>query len=200
MALRFHRRLRGRTWLAVAGAAILLVGLPVITEAAEGRRDGSGTVATLHERLLALSPTVRSDEAKRVAIIAHDASQRLGREYRVAGPAHFHNFLVNAGLKKRGLCHHWARDLGGQLAALKLRSLVLRWGIARAGTLREHNAVVVTAPRQPFERGIVLDPWRHSGRLFFGAVASDRYPWREDPRESFAPRGTNTRQVAAAAR
>ena len=196
MTLRFHERLLRRARSALAGAAILLVGLPPITEAAEGERRGRSTVAKLHERLLALSPTVRSDEAKRVAIIAHEASQRLGREYRVAGPAHFHNFLVNAGLKKRGLCHHWARDLGGQLAGLKLRSLVLRWGIARGGTLREHNAVVVTARGQPFERGIVLDPWRHSGRLFFGEVVSDRYPWREDPHESFTPPVAERRQAA----
>ena len=196
MTLRFHTRFLRRVRLAIAGAAILLVGLPPITEAAEGERRGSGTVARLRERLIGLSPTVSSDEATRVAITAHEASQRLRREYRVAGPAHFHNFLVNAGLKKRGLCHHWARDLGGQLAGLKLRTLVLRWGIARGGTLREHNAVVVTARGQPFERGIVLDPWRHSGRLFFGAVASDRYPWREDPHDSFVPRVADRRPAA----
>ena len=179
----------------VASAAFLLATLAPTSAAAEGARD-SEPVAALHERLLGLSPAVRRDEAKRVALVAHDASRRLGREYRVAGPAHFHNFLVNAGLKQRGLCHHWARDLGGHLAALKLRTLVLRWGIARGGTLREHNAVVVTARGQPFERGIVLDPWRHSGRLFFGPVASDRYPWREDPQESFIPPTADTRQAA----
>ena len=124
-----------------------------------------------------------------MSIAAHRAASELGRRYQPVGPPQFHNFLVNTGLKKRGLCHHWARDLGSQLAVLKLRTLQLRWGIARRGTLREHNAVVVTARGQPFERGIVLDAWRHSGRLFAGPVAGDKYPWVEDPQETFrAPR------------
>ena len=125
-------------------------------------------------------------EAERLAVAAHTESQRLGREYRAVGLPQFHNFLVNTGLKRRGLCHHWARDLGQRLAALRLHTLVLRWGIARGGTLREHNAVVVTARGQPFERGIVLDPWRHSGRLFSAEVSADKYPWQEDTSESFA--------------
>ncbi len=182
--------------MVIVGAAILLVALTVAAGAAQPGERGTGQVDTLQTQLLALSPAVRSDDAKRAAVLAHDVSRRLGHEYRVTGPAQFHNFLVNAGVRKRGLCHHWARDLGAQLARLKLRTLVLRWGIARGGTLREHNAVVVTARGQPFERGIVLDPWRHSGRLFFGAVASDRYPWREDRGESFAARRPDRRLEA----
>lgn len=137
---------------------------------------------------MALSGTVRRDEADQLAASALETWSQLARTYRPVGPPQLNNFLVNAGLKRRGLCHHWTRDLGAQIAALRLRSLVLRWGIAHGGTLREHNVVVVTARGQPFARGIVLDAWRHSGRLFWGAVATDRYPWKEDPGESFPPR------------
>ena len=139
-------------------------------------------------QLTALSRSVAPAEAQRLAATAHSTSADLAVRYRPLGPPQLHNFLVNSGIKKRGLCHHWARDLGEQLAQLKLRTLVLRWGIARAGTLREHNSVVVTARGQPFSEGIVLDAWRHSGRLFSGPVATDKYPWREDAQESFAPR------------
>ena len=139
-------------------------------------------------QLTALSRSVAPAEAQRLAAAAHSTSADLAARYRPVGPPQLHNFLVNSGVKKRGLCHHWARDLGESLAQLKLRTLVLRWGIARAGTLREHNAVVVTARGQPFSEGIVLDAWRHSGRLFSGSVATDKYPWREDPQESFAPK------------
>ena len=140
----------------------------------------------LAEDLSALSPRVTTQEANRLARAAHATSAKLARRYAPVASPHFQNFLVNTGLKKRGLCHHWARDLGEQLATLKLRTLTLHWGISRAGTLREHNAVVVTARGQPFERGIVLDAWRHSGRLFAAPVASDRYPWKRDAGESFA--------------
>jgi len=149
--------------------------------------DAAGATM-LAERLAALSPAVRRSDAERLAKLAYAVSRRLGREFRPVGPPQFHNFLVNAGVKERGLCHEWARDLGDELAGLQLRTLVLRWGIARAGTLREHNCVVVTARGQPFGTGIVLDSWRHSGRLFWKPVATDRYPWTEDANDTFRPR------------
>jgi hypothetical protein len=40
----------------------------------------------------------------------------------------------------------------------------------------------VTAKGQPFRDGILLDCWRHSGHLFWSAVATDNYPWIEDSR------------------
>ena len=142
-------------------------------------------VELLTRHLTSLAPTVRRDEARRVAAEAHATSRRLAESYRAGRSPHFHNFLVNTGLRDRGLCHHWARDLGQRLAALRPRTLVLRWAIARRGTLREHNSVVVTARGQPFDSGVVLDAWRHSGRLYFGPVSTDKYPWREDPHDSF---------------
>lgn len=164
----------------VALAIMLLLG-PSRSHAAQAPVD------TLARQLSALSPGVAPAEARRLAVAAHAASAELATRYRPVGPPQLHNFLVNAGVKPRGLCHHWARDLGNGLAQLKLRTLVLRWGIARPGTLREHNAVVVTARGQRFHEGVVLDAWRRSGRLFFGAVATDKYPWQEDATESFAP-------------
>jgi hypothetical protein len=145
----------------------------------------SRSVERLRDQLFALAPSVRHDEATELATRAYSVAARLAREYRAVPSPHLHNFLVNIGAKERGLCHHWTRDLGAQLARLKLRTLELRWGISRAGTLREHNAVVVTARGQRFAEGVVLDPWRYSGRLFSGPVASDKYPWREDRSESF---------------
>ena len=173
----------GTTAALIAVAALMP---PAFAASPAGARS-SQSPYPLAQQLLELSPAVRAHEAQRLADHAQLSSRQLAREYRAAGSPQFHNFLVNAGVRERGLCHHWARDLGGRLAALRLRTLVLRWGIARAGTLREHNAVVVTARDQPFERGIVLDPWRHSGRLFASSVVADRYPWREDPHDSFTP-------------
>lgn len=152
------------------------------------QRRGNADVEALGDALLALSPNVSRHDAGRAAARAHDTAQNLKREYAVVGPPQFHNFLVNSGIRKRGLCHQWTRDLMAQLSALNLKTLELHWGIARAGTLREHNTVVVTARRQPFARGIVLDPWRQSGRLYVGGVAGDRYPWREDVRDCLCER------------
>lgn len=136
-------------------------------------------VRALQQALVALAPSVRADEAERVATVAYDQSRLLAEKYRVVWPPLLHNYLVNSRYRDRGLCYDWAEDLLIPLQRLNLRSLHLRWGMARAGTSREHNSIVVTARNQPFARGIVLDPWRRSGRLVWRPVATDRYPWVE---------------------
>jgi hypothetical protein len=137
-------------------------------------------IGSLRKQLIGLSPNVHPDDAQRVAECAYASGDQLAREYRVLGPPLFHNFLVNTGIRKRGLCFQWAEDLFAQLDRLKVATLELHWGEARARTLREHNCVVVTAKGQPFHDGIVLDCWRHGGHLFTSRVASDHYPWTED--------------------
>jgi len=117
----------------------------------------------LRDRIAALSPRVRADEAQRVAECAYATAAQLRRDYGViGGPPSFQNVLVNLGIRKRGLCFQWAEDLLVQLDALKLRTLELHWAEAWAGNWREHNCVVVTAKGQPFREGIILDCWRHS--------------------------------------
>ncbi len=158
-----------------------------------GARGGGGgwasggpdaAVESLQQDLEALAPAVSEEEARQAAACAHSASRQLAEEYGVIRPPLFHNFLVNVGLKKRGLCYHWAEDLMARLQALRLTTLDWHWGIARSGTSREHNCVVATAKGQPFEEGLVLDAWRHSGRLCWAPVRADRYPWKEGELDS----------------
>jgi hypothetical protein len=94
-------------------------------------------------------------------------------------PAIWHNVLVNSGVRKRGLCYQWSDDLSAKLDSLHLNNLQVRRGVARLETRREHSSVVLTAPGQAFDQGIVLDAWRHSGRLYWGPVKADKYPWIE---------------------
>lgn len=136
-------------------------------------------VESLTRALTTLAPTVSAREARQVAAEAFAYSRTLADEYRVVRPALLHNLLVNSGVKQRGLCFEWAEDLLAHLEKLRPATLELRWGIARAETVREHNCVVVTARGQSFAEGIVLDPWRNSGRLAWAPVVGDRYPWLE---------------------
>ncbi len=47
--------------------------------------------------------------------------------------------------------------------------------------MRENNAIVVTAKGKPFQSGIVLDCWRHSGRVHWSSVTGDHFfPWKEN--------------------
>jgi len=121
---------------------------------------------------VALAPDVDPGEAELLSVTAHTASRSLAREYGVWSP-NFQNFLIHIGKRQRGWCGHYTRDIGERLKELKLKTLVIHWGAAFAGTVDENNCLVVTARNQPFEDGIVLDGWRRGGRLFWCAVKKD---------------------------
>jgi hypothetical protein len=123
--------------------------------------------------LASLSPRVNRDEAKLLADCAFSTVTRLRREYRMFGTPIFNNFLIYHGLRKRGYCYQWSEDLLIAIDALRLKSLELHWGEHDPNTWRENNCIVVTAKGQPFNRGIMLECWRHLGHLYFGPIASD---------------------------
>jgi len=131
------------------------------------------SIKKLRDALVALAPDVDPGEAELLSVTAHTASRRLAREYGLLWSPIFQNFLIHMGKRQRGYCGHYARDIGERLKELKLKTLVLHWGAAFAGTDDESNCLVVTAPNQPFQDGIVLDGWRKAGRLFWCAVKKD---------------------------
>jgi hypothetical protein len=130
--------------------------------------------------LASLSPRVNRDEAKLLADCAFATVSKLRREYRMFGTPIFNNFLIYHGLRKRGYCYQWSEDLLIALDALRLKSLELRWGEHDPNTWRENNCIVVTAEGQPFNRGIMLECWRHLGHLYFGPIASDWESYSEN--------------------
>ena len=142
----------------------------------------SSNADALRRELAALGSGTDTVEAGMVAETAVSYSGRLAEEYRVVPPARLHNLLIQVGIKDRGLCYHWTEDLMKRLQALDLRTYQLHWGVAHKGNdLREHNSVVITANGQPFATGLLLDPWRNSGDLYWAVVDTDRYPWEELP-------------------
>jgi hypothetical protein len=151
--------------------------------------QAEGITAAYHEKveslqidLAALNRQANLLEARQVAETAITYSNQLADEYRLVRPAVLHNVLIRVGLKDRGLCYHWTEDLLKQLQSLDLITYQLHWGVAHRGSeLREHNSVVITANGQAFEKGMILDPWRNSGELYWSLINTDRYPWKELP-------------------
>jgi hypothetical protein len=138
----------------------------------------------LRNRLVALSPGVRGDEAQRVTRCAYTTGRELAREWRVVWPPGVQNFLVNIGARKGGLCFQWATELLLRLDALKLQTLELHWAESFVRTPSEHNVIVVTAKDRPFAQGILLDNWRYGGHLLWGPVIADpHYKWKENSAE-----------------
>jgi hypothetical protein len=143
----------------------------LLVDAAVARDERS--IKDLSKALTALAPDVDLSEAELLSVTAHTTARSLSREYRVVLNPEFTVFLVNIGMRKRGWCGHWTRDIGARLKELKLKTLVLHWGEAYPGTSSENNCLVVTARNQPFQDGIIIDGWRRAGRLFWCAVRKD---------------------------
>ena len=143
----------------------------VLVDAASGKDERS--IKNLSKALAALAPDVDPGEAELLSATAHTASRSLAREYRLVWTPIFQNLLIHMGKRQRGYCGHYARDIGERLRELKLKTLVLHWGAAFAGTMDESNCLIVTARNQPFEDGIVIDGWRRGGRLFWCALKKD---------------------------
>jgi len=105
-----------------------------------------------------------------------------------------HNTKVNLGIRPRGLCWHWADDLEARLRSEGFASLDFHRAIANSdNSFRiEHSTVIVSARGQGMTDGVVLDPWRFGGALFWAPLPADTdYVWV--PREDvFAERARRT--------
>lgn len=138
-------------------------------------------VESLTQELINLSADVDKSEAKMFAYEALLYPQLLAQKYGLVYPPTFHNFLINTGLKERGLCYEWSEDMITHLKAQHYASFDLRWGVANKGEFNEHNSVVVVAKGTPFRTGILIDPWRHSGELYWAKLGDDpEYQWVEN--------------------
>jgi len=185
----------------VIRAVVFIIAFSLCINAVWARDERS--IKKLRDALVALAPNVDPGEAELVSVTAHTASRSLAREYRAVWFSGFQNLLIHMGKRQRGYCGHYTRDIGERLKELRLKTLVLHWGAAYAGTPGENNGLVVTARNQPFEEGIVMDGWRNSGQLFWcplkedigycrvpspflqrspdGGVLNNSTAWKEDP-------------------
>lgn len=155
----------------------------ILADAAPARDEKS--IKGFREAIVALASDVDSGEAALLSVTAHTTSRRLAREYRMVYPSSYQNLLIHIRARQRGFCFDWARDIGARLKELRLKTLVLHWGAAEAGTGDEHNCVVVTARGQPFRDGIIIDGWRKGGRLYCCPVTKDSSnKWKEDLQET----------------
>jgi hypothetical protein len=145
----------------------------------------SEQVEKLSLDLQQLSDKVDREEARMFAYEALLYPQILAERYGLVYPPTFHNFLINTGLKERGLCYQWSEDMITHLKNLHYQSFDLRWGVANKGEFDEHNTVVVVAKGAPFYTGILIDPWRRSGVLYWTKLNNDPdYRWVENKERS----------------
>lgn len=136
----------------------------------------------LNVAILSLSNSISPEEATQTSELLLSATSELAQEYKMVSPAKYHNMLVKLGLRKRGLCCHWAEDLHRRLRTINPRSIKFDWVVARHGSqLREHNSVVVYPANSTWQQGLVFDPWRKAGQPYWILIERDKYPWHPHP-------------------
>lgn len=131
--------------------------------------------------LQGLDTSIPKHESIQLSKDIFEMTRFLTKEFELTKPALWHNFLVNIGVKEKGLCYHWSDALYLYLNEKKYVHFSFHLVGADIGEyFFEHNAlVIVTKNARMLEDGILIDPWRDSGNLYFSKLKEDTsYQWK----------------------
>ncbi len=137
-------------------------------------------VEELSKLLKSLDSSISSKEAKSLSDEIFQETGKLRKKFNPTSQAQFNNFLINAGVKEKGLCYDWSDALYLHFSKKEYASFEFHLLVAHKGKyFYEHNTLVVVAKGGNVLEGIVIDPWRNSGNLYFSKVNEDKkYEWR----------------------
>ena len=146
-------------------------GVPVLSS------DRQGALSAL---LQGLDENISALEAKTLSKEIIYQVDKLRQKFEPVAEPHFNNFLINAGVKKEGLCYQWSDALYLHFSQQNYRHFDFHLLVADKGKyFSEHNVMVVTAKEGNAMEGIIIDPWRNPGSLYFSKVKEDRvYEWK----------------------
>jgi len=141
-------------------------------------------IEALSHLLGTLDSSISEEEALALSQDIFHKTESLTKEFEMTSPPQYHNFLVNIGLREKGLCYHWSDALYTYFTQKSYPSFEFHLMGANIGEYwTEHNVLLVVAKGKPVEEGIIIDPWRESGRLYFSKVKEDtKYVWKHRAR------------------
>ena len=127
-----------------------------------------------------LNTTLTQDEALKLSQDIFWKTEDLRKEFDRTSSPIWHNFLVNTGLRQKGLCYHWSDALYRYLSAKDYPSFEFHLMGANIGKYwSEHNVLMVVGKDKKMLEGIIIDPWRDSEKLYFSKVKDDTdYVWK----------------------
>ena len=135
-------------------------------------------IAAVKAQLMTLGPNIDPKEAELLAYEAVNYPKVLANQYDLVRPAYLQNILVNYGYRDNGLCWQWTRDMAKHIQARQWKSFDFYHGTANRRRFNEHNSLVVTAKGKGVRDGMLLDPWRNSGELYWVRTKDDpKYYW-----------------------
>ena len=137
-------------------------------------------VSKLSKALETLDSNITHIEAMKLSQEIYQEVEVLSNEFKLTSPPQYHNFLVNIGIKEKGLCYHWSDALYLHFLKSTYPSFEFHLVGANIGEYwSEHNSMLVVAKGKAIESGIILDAWRNSGKLYFSKLKDDNvYEWK----------------------
>jgi len=137
-------------------------------------------IAQLSKLLQSLDQNIPSREAMHLSQDIFHETQKLTKEFELTYPPLFHNSLVNIGIREKGLCYHWSDALYAYFLQKEYPHFEFHLVGANIGEyFSEHNALVIMEKNGSIKNGILIDPWRDSGKLYFSRVVEDKkYQWK----------------------
>ena len=134
---------------------------------------------TLSTLLQSMSEGISQTEAENLSAEIYQETEKLRKKFDPVSEPHVNNFLINVGLKEQGLCYQWSDALYLHFKKRDYAHFSFHLLVADKGKyFLEHNVMVVVAKGKPVMDGIIVDPWRKPGALYFSKVKEDKqYNW-----------------------
>lgn len=165
--------------------SLLLLTLSLVGCSVKSSALSSSNVKRLSQALQSLDANIPQQEADYLAWDIYHKSEELIESYALVSPPQFHNFLVNTGVKEKGLCYHFSDALYSHLKSQRYENFDFHLVGANIGEYwSEHNALVVAAKGCRSDacilnNGILIDAWRNSGEVYYSRVSEDKsYHWK----------------------
>jgi hypothetical protein len=130
--------------------------------------------------LRALDERIPAEEARRLSQEIFLESAKLRKKFKPVSEPHFNNFLINIGMKEQGLCYQWSDALYVHFRKSSYPHFDFHLLVSGQGEyFSEHNVLVVVAKGEDVMDGIIIDPWREPGSVYFVKVKDDHgYEWK----------------------
>ena len=138
----------------------------------------------LSHLLVSLDRDIPPSEAVQLSKDIFYKTQQLTKEFEMTSPPQLHNFLVTVGIREKGLCYHWSDALYLYLSEKNYNAFEFHLMGTNIGEyFYEHNALVVVSKGRNTQEGVIIDPWRNSGKLYFSKIEDDpEYIWYHRPK------------------
>jgi len=144
--------------------------------------------AGLTALLYSLDADISLEEAEKLSKEIIFEIDKLRQKFDPVSEPHVNNFLINVGVKKQGLCYEWSDALYMHFKHKQYPHFSFHLLVADKGEyFFEHNVMVVTAKEGKVMDGVIIDPWRKPGSLYFSKVQDDQgydWKWRKEREEN----------------